>query len=91
MSRITPLFAPRDRCFSHYVGDWGTVESVDHVEPAGVHGVTGDPLPASTWYVVRMDSGRVERLDDASGDWELARLIPPAIASRYGYGQDPRA
>ena len=85
-------FEPGDRCFSHYVMDWGTVERVARTEEPGVHGVTGSPLPGSTWYDVRMDkSGRLEYLDDADGDWDLARIVPPQIATRYGYGTDPRA
>lgn len=28
-------------------------------------------------------------LDDAHGDWDMARLVPPHIAKRYGYGDDP--
>jgi hypothetical protein len=52
--------------------------------------VTGSPLPGSTWYTVRSDNGETNLLDDAHGDWELARLLPPAVASRYGYGSDPQ-
>lgn len=82
-------FQPGNRVFSHYVMRYGTIVSIDREEPAGVHGVTGDPLPASTWYTVKMDGGREERLDDAGGNWDLARIIPPRIAERYGYGRDP--
>lgn len=88
---MSACFARGDRVFSHYVMDWGTVESVEHTEPAGVHGVTGSPLPASTWYFVRFDKGSRELLDDASGDWDMARIVPPRIASRFGYGTDPKS
>lgn len=86
-----PQFAVGDRCFSHYTMAWGTVESVGHTTEPTTHGVTGSPLPGSTWYTVRSDSGEINQLDDAHGDWELARLLPPAVASRYGYGSDPKA
>lgn len=86
-----PQFAEGDRVFSHYAGGWGTIEKVGRTEPAGVHGVTGSPLPASTWYDVKMDKGNVEYLDDADGQWYLARILPPEVASRYGWGTDPQA
>jgi hypothetical protein len=35
-------------------------------------------------------SQSLELLDDGGGDWELARIIPPQIAKRYGYGSDPK-
>ena len=58
---------------------------------SSVHGVTGNPLPDTTWYDVRNDDGSTDLLDDAHGDWDMARLVPPHIASRYGYGSDPKA
>lgn len=97
MTTVEPKFKVGDRAFSHYVRNvsagktgWGTVAQVSHTEEPGTHGVTGSPLPASTWYYVDMDSGSRELLDDANGNWELARLVPPAIAARYGYGTDPK-
>jgi hypothetical protein len=30
-------------------------------------------------------------MDDAHGNWDMARIVPPHIAERYGYGSDPRA
>jgi hypothetical protein len=30
-------------------------------------------------------------LDDAHGNWDMARMVPPRIAERYGYGADPKA
>lgn len=78
-----------DRVFSHYVMDWGTVTRVHQTEPPTRHGVTGELLPASTWYSVRFDKGGNEMLDDAAGRWDLARIMPPTIAARYGYGNDP--
>jgi hypothetical protein len=76
-----PLFAVGDRVFSHYVMGWGQIVRVD-------------PAPASNgsrWYRVSMDDGSSELFDDAGGDWMLARIVPPAVAQRYGYGTDPRA
>jgi hypothetical protein len=93
-----PQFKPGDRAFSHYTRDrsrgisgWGTVESVDTTYRGQVHGVTGSPLPDTTWYNVRTDEGRTELLDDAHGNWEMARLVPPHVAEQYGYGKDPQA
>lgn len=91
MAAATPKFSVGDRAFSHYVMKWGTVESISHTTEPTTHGVTGSPLPGSTWYHWRKDDGGTELLDDANGDWDLARLIPPRIAQRYGYGADPKA
>lgn len=85
-----PQFKPGDRVFSHYVMGWGTVESIGETRRGDVHGVTGSKLPDTTWYRVRMDKGSVELLDDAHGDWNMARIVPPHIASRFGYGNDPK-
>lgn len=89
MSQSQPQFTPGDRVFSHYVDSWGTVEALERTDRDDVHGVTGSPLPDTTWYRIRMDSGRVESLDDAHGTWDMARIVPPHIARRYGYGNDP--
>ena len=86
-----PAFKVGDRCFSHYTGQWGTVEEVGRTMRGGVHGVTRRPLPDTTWYRVACDGGGHELLDDAHGDWEMARMVPPQIAERYGYGSDPKA
>lgn len=85
-----PKFQPGDRCFSHYVMDWGTIEAIGETRRGDVHGVTGSPLPDTTWYAVKMDKGGTERLDDAHGNWDMARIVPPEIAARYGYGTDPK-
>lgn len=86
-----PQFEVGDRCFSHYVMGWGTVERIGQTHEPTPHGVTGTLLPGTTWYTVRLDKGGTELLDDAHGDWELARIVPPAVAQRYGYGSDPKA
>lgn len=92
MALSQPQFSPGDRVFSHYCMDWGTVQSIKVTERGQTHGVTGSSLPDTTWYVVIMDkSGAPERLDDAHGVWDMARIVPPAIAARYGYGNDPRS
>lgn len=85
-----PKFAVGDRVFSHYVMDWGTISKIGQTTEPTVHGVTGDPLPGSTWYTVRFDKGITESLDDAGGNWDLARIVPPDVARRYGWGDDPR-
>lgn len=85
-----PKFKVGDRVFSHYCMDWGTIESIIHTTEPTTHGVTGSPLPGTTWYRVKMDSGSREQLDDADGQWDLARIVPPEIAMRYGYGDDPK-
>lgn len=86
-----PAFAVGDRCFSHYTMQWGTVMKVRSTHRGETHGVTGDPLPDTTWYEVRADDGTTAQLDDAHGNWGMARIVPPAVASRYGYGTDPKA
>jgi hypothetical protein len=85
-----PQFGVGDRVFSHYAMDWGTVKKVGKTERNQSHGVTGSALPDTTWYEVEMDKGGTQLLDDAHGDWDMARLIPPSIARRYGYGEDPK-
>jgi hypothetical protein len=85
-----PQFAPGDRVFTHYDMRWGTVVSVDQTYRGQTHGVTGSPLPDTTWYTVRYDDGTTSSLDDAHGDWDMARIVPPDVAARHGYGRDPR-
>jgi hypothetical protein len=29
-------------------------------------------------------------VDDAHGNWEMARVVPPGIAEYYGHGTDPK-
>lgn len=86
-----PQFQPGDRFWTHYDYQWGTVISIDRTYRDQKHGVTGDPLPDTTWYNVKYDDGSTSLLDDAHGVWEMARMVPPAIAKRYGYGDDPKA
>lgn len=93
-----PQFQPGDRVFSHYtrnrergISGWGTIESISHTVRDATHGVTGSRLPDTTWYHVTPDEGGRELLDDAHGVWDMARIVPPHIAERYGYGKDPRA
>lgn len=92
-----PQFKPGDRCFSHYtrhlsagISGWGTIKSLDRTERGRTHGVTGDKLDDTTWYTIESDEGREEYLDDAHGNWDMARIVPPFIARRYGYGDDPK-
>jgi hypothetical protein len=86
-----PAFKPADRAFSHYLMAWVTVVREHHTVRGAVHGVTGSPLPDTTWYEVQPDGGGCEvMLDDAHGDWDMARMVPPQIAERYGYGSDPK-
>lgn len=84
-----PQFEPGDRVFSHYAMKWGTVKRLLNTTRGDTHGVTGSPLPDSTWYAVEFDDGSSNVLDDAHGDWDMARIVPPQIAERYGYGSDP--
>jgi len=91
MTQTQPQFKVGDRVFSHYVMGWGTIESISHTDRDQVHGVTGSKLPDTTWYDVKFDDGSRNMLDDAHGDWDMARIVPPNIAKKYGYGSDPRA
>jgi hypothetical protein len=86
-----PQFEPGDRFFSHYSMQWGTVVRPTETVRGKTHGVTGKPLPDTTWYLVKLDNGDDETYDDAHGNWDMARLMPPQIAERYGYGTDPKA
>jgi hypothetical protein len=85
-----PLFKPGDRVFTHYDMKWGTVERIGQTVRGAVHGVTGAVLPDTTWYTVRYDDGGSAMLDDAHGNWNMARIVPPHIARRFGYGSDPK-
>jgi hypothetical protein len=85
-----PMFKPGDRFWTHYDYKWGTVVSLDHTVRGAKHGVTGTPLPDTTWYEVKYDDGSTSNLDDAHGDWDMARMLPPDVAQRYGYGSDPK-
>lgn len=93
MAQTQPQFKPGDRFWTHYDYKWGTVIKVNHTVRDSIHGVTGDKLPDTTWYDVRYDGdpeGRTSSmLDDAHGNWDMARLVPPHIAKRFGYGDDP--
>jgi hypothetical protein len=91
MTQTEPQFKPGDRFFTHYDMKWGTVQSVDRTYRGDTHGVTGDPLPDTTWYSVKYDNGETSSLDDAHGNWDMARMMPPHIAKRFGYGDDPGA
>ena len=86
-----PQFSEGDRAYSHYIMRWVTVKKIDHTVRNATHGVTGSPLPDTTWYKCEDDDGRTHLLDDGHGNWDMARLVPPRIASRYGYGQDPKS
>lgn len=85
-----PAFKEGDRVWSHYTYKWGTIESISHTERGKTHGVTGDPLPDTTWYWVKNDDGSHDLLDDAHGEWHMARIVPPRVATHYGYGTDPK-
>lgn len=87
-----PQFQPGDRVFSHYTMKWGTVRKRLHTERDQTHGVTGHKLPDSTWYEVMFDGDTSPlMMDDAHGDWDMARIVPPQVAKDFGYGSDPRA
>jgi rubredoxin len=86
-----PAFGVGDRFFTHYDMKWGTVQRIGRTDRGRTHGVTRNPLPDTTWYDVRYDKGGTSLLDDAHGDWEQARMVPPDIAKAYGYGSDPKA
>lgn len=85
-----PQFVVGDRCFSHYEMEWGTVKRLVSTITNSTHGVTGNPLPDTTWYEIEFDDGDHGLMDDAHGNWDIARIVPPHIAKRYGYGDDPR-
>ncbi len=92
MTQTQPQFKPGDRFFTHYDMRWGTVVSISHTVRDAIHGVTGSKLPDTTWYNVEYDRGNQgQLLDDAHGNWDYARMVPPSIAKKYGYGDDPAA
>ena len=83
-TQTEPQFQPGHRVFSHYTMRWGTIERIGH------RGTDADGVEYTTWYDVRSDDGGRDLLDDHDGHWELARIVPPRIAKRYGYGDDPK-
>lgn len=85
-----PMFTAGDRIFSHYTMKWGTIHLKLHTVRGAKHGVTGSDLPDTTWYRINWDDGSSDMLDDAHGDWDMARIVPPLIAERYNYGSDPK-
>lgn len=85
-----PMFNEGDRVFSHYTMKWGTIVSVGSDEPVHREGVEV-PGKTDAWHDVRWDDGTTDYMNDGGGDWDSARVLPPAIAKRYGYGEDPRA
>lgn len=89
-TQTQPQFQVGDRFFTHYDMKWGTVQRVGQTRRGAVHGVTGNPLPDTTWYSVVYDDQGTSMLDDAHGNWDMARMVPPEIAKRYGYGSDPK-
>lgn len=84
-----PALEIGQRVFSHYTMKWGTVESVarEHEEQRW----QGEPTGTyTTWWNVRADDGSRDMLDDADGNWYMARVIPAAVATSAGYGRDPK-
>lgn len=74
------MFDPGDRVFSHYTMSWGTVlEAQSHDDHSG------------TWYQVKFDRGSMDLMNDADGNWEMARIVPPDVAVRYGYPADTKS
>jgi hypothetical protein len=88
-TQTEPKFKPGDRFFTHYDMQWGWVVNIGITNRDQRHGVTGSKLPDTTWYNVEYDNGHRSYLDDAHGDWDMARMLPPHIAKRFGYGEDP--
>jgi len=84
-----PRFAVGDRVFSHYQMGWGVVERLGEVEPVQHQGEPTDDTDA--WHLVRWDDGGTSIMNDGGTmGWDMARIMPPAIAKRYGYGDDPK-
>lgn len=93
-TQTQPQFQIGDRVFSHYAMKWGTIKRLVSTDRDRYYRGTGKPedrMDDTTWYDVEMDGGGIEMLDDAHGNWEMARVVPPRIAERYGYGSDPQA
>lgn len=92
MAQTKPQFKLGSRVFSHYTMGWGTVVKIGRTERDRYRQSTGKPedrMDDTTWYDVWQDKGGTELLDDAHGNWEMARIVPEHIAKRYGYGADP--
>jgi hypothetical protein len=90
-AQTQPKFVPGSRVFTHYDMQWGTVTGINTTYRDQTHGVTGSKLPDTTWYDVQYDNGSTSLLDDAHGNWDMARIVPPHIAKRFNYGDDPMA
>jgi hypothetical protein len=81
MAQTEPQFKPGDRFFTHYDMKWGTVVSENTTYRNQTHGVTGSKLPDTTWYNVKYDDGSTSLLDDAHGNWDMARMSRPTSPS----------
>jgi len=89
-------FAKGDRIFSHYEMKWGTIIEIGNVEevlrqgePCPIKGMT-DEFHTDAWHTVEWDDGGTSIMNDGGTmGWDMARIIPPHIAKRYGYGDDP--
>jgi hypothetical protein len=62
--------------------EWCTCDTNSTDDACPVHG----SLDVRDWSFWRTSS----LLDDAHGNWDMARMIPPHIATRYRYGKDPK-
>lgn len=91
-TQTQPKFKLGSRVFTHYEMAWGTVVKVLSTERDRYRQSTGKPedrMDDTTWYDVAYDKGGGNMLDDAHGNWDMARIVPPHIAKRYSYGDDP--
>jgi len=94
MTQTQPQFKEGDRVFSHYAMKWGKIYAIGRTDRGRYYHGTGKPedrMDDTTWYDVIWDDGSTDMMDDAHGNWDMARIVPPHIAERYGYGSDPRA
>lgn len=83
-----PMLKEGERVFSHYVNKWGEIIEQGQRKPLVVDGKETSKF--DTWHVVQWDDGSIDTMNDGDGNWNNARIIPPNIASRYGYGDDPK-
>ena len=85
-----PALQIGDRVFSHYTMRWGFITGIAVERREQMRG--GEPCGTfTTWWWMTADNGTRDMLDDADGDWEMARVVPQKVALRYGYGPDPLA
>jgi hypothetical protein len=95
MAQTEPQFKEGDRFWTHYDYRWGTVLKPSRRLGAATCMASLEAScltpPGTTCTTTAIRKVRLSSmLDDAHGNWDMARMVPPHIARRFGYGDDPK-